>query len=202
MRIHPFLPVALLSLAAFAQAQNVEQRLHWARETIDADAVTRHLEPPAQSGETKWQVMKIDGCLIELKETIHREIPDSVITRGEVFGSAEDKIVTWNFDLGVLLPQFVMADTSVTVPQIKIFAEGDVFHLKTEFISKTVRKDGSVVDSRTWSAPGNTRNLWMNFDSPTVDNKVVVRRLEDDLRGAVMECSGQSRAELKTRRGR
>jgi hypothetical protein len=192
MRVHPFVPVALFAVAGLARGQGIEQRLQWARQTIDANAVTRHLEPPAHASETKWQVTKIDGCQVELKETIHRDTPDSVVSRGEVLDSAQDKIVTWNFDLAVLLPQYVLADTSVTVPQIKIFAEGDVFHLKTEFVSKTLRKDGSVADTRTWSAPGNTRNLWMNFDSPNVDNKAVVRRLESDLRGAVTECAGPS----------
>jgi hypothetical protein len=191
MRIHPFLPIAALSLAAVSKGQTVEQKLQWARETIDANAVTHHMEPPAQSGGTRWQVMKIDGCTMELKETVHREASDAVITSAGVFGSSDDKIVTWDFDLGVLIPEFVSADTSVAVPQIKIFAEGDAFHLKTEFVSRTIRKDGTVADTRTWSSPGNARNLWMNFDSPTVDNKAVVRRLESDLRNAVMECSGK-----------
>lgn len=192
MRIHPFVPIAALSALALAKGQNVEQRLQWAREAIDANAVMSHLQPD-QSSETKWQVTKIAGCQVELKETIHREAPDSVVSRGELLSSADDKIITWNFDLAVLLPQFVMADTSVAVPQIKIFTEGDAFHLKTDFVSKTVRKDGSVADMRTWSTPGNSRNLWMNFDSPNVDNKAVVRRLELELRGAVQECSGQLR---------
>lgn len=193
MRIRPFLPIAILSAAALGKGQTVEHRLQWARATIDANAVTHHMEPPARSGETKWQVTKIDGCMVELKETVHRENPDSIISAGEVLGAADDKIVTWNFDLATLSPQFIMADTSVEVPQLKIFAEGDVFHLRTEFVSKTLRRDGSVADTRTWSAPGNTRNLWMNFDSPNVDNKAVVRRLELDLRGAVTECATQLR---------
>jgi hypothetical protein len=193
MRIRPFLSITVLSAAALANGQTVEHRLQWARATIDANAVTRHMEPPAQSGETKWQVTKIDGCRVELKETVHRENPDSIITGSEVLGSAEDKVVTWNFDLATLSPRLIMADTSVEVPQIKIFAEGDVFHLKTRFVSKTLRRDGSVADTRMWSAPGNTRNLWMNFDSPNVDNKAVVRRLELDLRGAVRECTAQLR---------
>jgi len=193
MRVPSFVFIAVLSVAHLAHGQTVEGRLQWAREAIDANAVTRHSEPPAQVGGTKWQVTKIDGCQVELTETIHRDLPDSIVSRGEVFGSAEDKIVTWNFDLAMLLPQYILADTSVAVPQIKIFAEGDVFHLTTAFVSKTLRKDGSVADTRTWSTPGNTRNLWMNFDSASVDNKAVVRRLEADLRGAVLECSGQLR---------
>jgi hypothetical protein len=197
MRIHPLFPLAILSLAAVSKGQTVDRRLSWVRETIDAHAVTHQLEPPARSADTKWQVMKIDGCTMELKETVHREMPDSVFTREGVLGSSEDKTVTWAFDLGGLLPQFVMADTSTGVPQLKIFAQGDAFHLKTEFVTRTIRKDGTVADTRTWSSPGNTRNLWMYFDSPSADNKALVRKLEFNLRGAVGDCVGNK---ARTRR--
>src|SRR5579863_1579763 len=100
MRVNPLLPVAVLSLAAVLNGQTVEQRLKWARETIDAYAVTHHFEPPARSSGTRWQVARIDGCNVELKETAHRESPDTVFTPEGVFGFSEDKVVTWTFDLG------------------------------------------------------------------------------------------------------
>jgi hypothetical protein len=192
MRIQYFLPLAVVSLAAVLNAQDVDERLKWARETIDANAVTRHFEPPARSSGTKWRVMRIDGCTVELKETNHREVPESVFTSDGVFGLSQDKVVTWTFNLASLKPDFIMADTSVGVPHVKIFAEGDAFHLQTEGVSRTVRKDGSVVSTTNWDTPGNTRNLWMYFDSPTADNKLVVRRLETDLRDAVNQCAAQA----------
>jgi hypothetical protein len=82
-----------------------------------------------------------------------------------------------------------MADTSVDVPHIKIFAEGDAFHTKTETTSRALRKDGSVQSSQTWSVDGNARNLKMFFDSPSTDNKALVKRIESDLRDAVYQCA-------------
>jgi hypothetical protein len=189
MRVNPLLPMAVLSFAAVLNAQSVEERLKWARETIDTHAVTHHFEPPSRSSGTKWQVTKIDGCTMELKQTDHRESPDTVFNSGSVYGFSEDKIVTWTFDLGNLSPRFVTADTSVGFPHIKVFAEGDAFHLKTESVSRIVREDGTTANTRTWSTAGNARNLWMYFDSPAVDNKPLVRRLELDLRDAVRICS-------------
>ncbi|SRR6266699_1862081 len=157
MRVHCFL---LIAGAAALHGQD----LKWARENIDAHATMRHFEPPARSSGTRWQVGRIEGCSIELKQISHREAPDSV----------EDKTVTWAFDMGSLKSRYVMADTSTGLPHIKIFAEGDVFHLKTE--------------TATWSTSGNARNLWMYFDSPDVDNKVLVRRLEGELRRAIEHC--------------
>jgi hypothetical protein len=192
MRLHPLLPLAAVVLVGSLKAQNVEQTLKWARENIDAHAVTHHLEPPARSNGTKWQVVKMEGCTLELKETLHREAPDSVANSEGVFGYEEDKVVTWSFDLGSLLPQFIMADTSIGAPHMKIFAEGDAFHTKTESTSRLVKKDGSTQSSSTWSTSGNARNLMMYFDSSETDNKLIVRRLEADLRGAVSQCAVQA----------
>jgi hypothetical protein len=111
-----------------------------------------------------------------------------VVKRDGVFSLNEDRTITWTFDLGSLLPQFVMADTSAGLPHIKIFAEGDAFHTKTETVSRAVRPDGSIESTSTWSAAANARNLMMYFDSPTVDNKALVHRLESELRDAVYVC--------------
>jgi hypothetical protein len=81
-----------------------------------------------------------------------------------------------------------MADSSTDVPHLKIFAEGDAFHTKTETVSRAVRKDGSVESTKTWSVSNNTRNLTMFFDSPGVDNKKLVHRLEGELRAAIYQC--------------
>jgi hypothetical protein len=192
MRVNPVLPVAVLSFAAVLNAQSVEERLKWARETIDTHAVTHHFEPPSRSSGTKWQVTKIDGCTMELKQTDHRESPDTVFNGGSVYGFSEDKIVTWTFDLSGLAPEFITADTSTGLPQVRIFAEGDAFHLQTESVSRFLRKDGTTASTSTWSTPGSARNLWMYFDSPTIDNKPLVRRLELDLQDAVKICSAPS----------
>ncbi len=204
IRLNPLLLVtaALLAgsmlagsmLASSVNAQSVDQTLHWARESINAHAVTHHLEPPAKISGTKWEFAGIEGCTVELKETAHREAPDSVANPEGVFGLSEDKIVTWTFDLGALLPQFIIADTSVGAPHIKIFAEGDAFHLKTDTTSRLLKKDGTIQSSTNWSNASNARNLMMYFDSPSTDNKVLVRRLESDLRDAVAQCVVQARA--------
>jgi hypothetical protein len=195
MRLKRFIPMAVVLVAGSMKAQNVEKTLKWARENIDAHAVTHRLEPPSNISGTKWEVARIEGCTVELKETAHREAPESVAKSEGVFGFSEDKVVTWTFDLGALLPQFVMADTSAGAPHIKIFAEGDAFHLKTETSSKLLNKDGTVESSSNWSNAGNARNLTMYFDSPSTDNKVIVRRLETDLRDAVALCSVQARVQ-------
>ena len=192
MRIMSSLPIAVVLLVGLLKAQNVEQTLKWARENIDAHAMTHHVDPPARSNGTKWQVVKIDGCSMELKETLHREAQDSVVNNEGVFGFAEDKAVTWTFDLSNLLPQFIMADTSVGAPHVKIFAEGDAFHTKTESVSRLMKKDGSTQSTSAWSTAGSARILEMFFDSPLTDNKVVVRRVATDLRDAATQCSVQA----------
>lgn len=186
MRILPG-TIAIL-LAGSMYGQTVEQSLKWARENIDTHAVIRHVEPPSRLSGVRWRVNKIDGCQVELQETDHRESADSVVRHEGVFSLNEDKVVTWSFDLGALQPQFVMADTSAGFPHIKIFAEGDAFHTKTETTSRAVRKDGSLESTDTWSVNGNARNLMIYFDSPSIDNKVLVHRLEAELRDAVYQC--------------
>src|SRR5215469_3299951 len=128
MRFCIFAPITALLLAGSIQAQTAEQTLTWARENIDANAVTHQDEPPSRLSGVKWRVNKIDGCKVELQETDHRESADSVVKPSGVFSLNEDKTITWSFDLGSLLPQFVMADSSAGTPHIKIFAEGDAFH--------------------------------------------------------------------------
>jgi len=170
------------------RAQTADQSLEWARETIDTHAVVHHLETPGKISGTRWQVSRIDGCAIELKETDHREVPDGIVNRDGVFMLDEDKVITWNFNLSSLQPAFVMADTSIHEPHVKIFAQGDAFHTKTEVVTRAVRHDGSTQSTQTWSAADNRRNLTIFFDSPGADNKLLVRRLESDLRDAVGHC--------------
>lgn len=193
MRFNSLVPLAILLFAGSMRAQNVEQTLQWARENINAHAVTHRLEPPSRISGTKWEVSRIEGCTVELKEMAHREAPESVANSEGVFGFSEDKTVTYTFDLGALLPRFIMADTSEGAPHLKIFALGDAFHQKTESTSKLLKKDGTTQSTTSWSTAGSQRNLTIFFDSPSSDNKVIVRRLETDLREAVALCSEQAR---------
>jgi hypothetical protein len=197
MRVHTILPIAVLTLAAVLNAkktvESIEQRLQWARETIDAHAMTHHFEPPARSSGTKWQVTRIEGCTMELKESAHREAPDSILTGENVFGLSEDKVVTWTFNLAHLLPQFIVAETD-GVPHLTISSQGDAFHFTTEEVSRTLSKDGTTVSTRNWSAPGNAPNLWIYFDSPDADNSSLVKRLEHDLRDAASRCASEASA--------
>jgi hypothetical protein len=189
MRVHCLLLSAVLPAFAASTGPTVEQRLEWARGSIDAHATMQHFEPPASSSGTKWHVARIEGCQVEFEQTAHRESPDSVLTREGVFDSVEDKVVRWAFDLGEFDPASVAADTSAGLPHLRIFAEGDVFHLKTESVSRIVGKDGSTVRTETWSTAGNARNLWIYFDSPGADNNTLVKRVAADLRDAVRQCS-------------
>jgi len=193
MRVNHFLPLAVLSFAAVLDAQSVQLNLKWVRETIDAHAVTHHFEPPAKSSESKWQVTNIEGCTVELKETSHRESPNSVVSGDEVFGLSEDRVSTWTFDLANLLPQFIMADSNGGA-HVGIFAQGDTFHFKTEVVSRTLRKDGTTAGTSVWSSPGSTPNLWIYFDSPTADNDRLVKRVGLDLQSAVLQCAVQAKA--------
>lgn len=180
-----------IALCCFAlHAQTVEDRLKPARESIDAHAVTRIFNPPAQSTETRWHVNRVDGCVLEMTQTWHHGETDGAVTGEGVFDVSEDKVVTWTFDLTALRPMDVVAETSEGVPHLLIFAAGDIFHLKTDFTSKLLRKDGTAAHANTWSAPGSDRNLWMFFDSPDADNRIVVKTLETDLRDAVRQCAG------------
>ena len=188
MRLHCLFLAAVLPALAVSPGLTIEQRLQFARESIDAHATMRHFEPPARSSSTKWHVVRMEGCQVELQQTAHRESPDSVFTSEGVFGSKVDKVVRWTFDLGELAPEYVTADTSAGLPHIRIFANGDLFHLHTDSVSRTLRSDGSAVRTETWSTPGNERNLFMYFDSPGVDNKSLVRELALDLRSAVDQC--------------
>lgn len=193
MRISWFLPVAFLTCVAASRAQSIEQKLKWVRETIDAHAVTQHLEPPAKTSSTKWQVTRIDGCTMELKETNHRESPDSLVTAGVLYGISEDKVSTWTFDLGNLHPQYIMADDNGGA-HIGIFAQADTFHFKTEVVQRTTRSDGTVAATSTWSTPGAASNLWIYFDSPDGDNNQLIRKVEFALQSAVMQCVPQTHA--------
>jgi hypothetical protein len=188
MRVHYFLPLAVLSFAAVLSAQNPEPSLKRVRETIDAHAVTHHFEPPAKSSETKWQVTNIQGCTVELKETSHRESPNSEVFRDDVLSLSEDRVSTWTFDLAKLLPQFIMAD-SFGGAHVGIFAQGDTFHFKTDVVSRTLRKDGTTAGTSTWSTPGTTSNLWIYFDSPTADNDQMAKQVGLDLQSAVLQCA-------------
>lgn len=192
MRVHLFLPIAALSFAAMLNAkksvETIEQRLQWARDAIDAHAMTHHFEPPARSSGTKWQVTRIEGCSMELKESAHREAPDSIPSGENVFGLSEDKVVTWTFNLAHLLPQFIVAGTDGG-PHVEIFSQGDTFHFTTEGFSRTLKKDGITVSTSNWSSPGNAANLRIYFDSPAADNDSLVRRLENDLRDAASRCA-------------
>jgi hypothetical protein len=159
---------ALLAVALL-EGQTVEERLRWARESIDAHAVSRFVEPPDRESGTKWSVTLLNGCSVGLKETWQRT------AGGEV---TESRVINYTFDLRDLRPGDILADTSTGKPQLKIFAPGDIFHLRTDF-----KKGG-----RDWSTPGSARNIWMTFDSPMADNRMVVRRLERDLRDAAGIC--------------
>jgi hypothetical protein len=183
--------VPLIALCSFAlHAQTVEDRLKSARENIDAHAIVHTFDPPAQSTETKWHVNQIDGCTMELTQAWHRDAADGAVTREGIFNVAEDKVVTWTFDLASLRPLDVIADTSEGLPHLLIFAAGDAFHLKTDFTSKMLRKNGTTVHTNAWSAPGSERNLWMFFGSPDADNKAMVKALQLDLHDAIRQCAG------------
>jgi hypothetical protein len=126
---------------------------------------------------------------MELTQSWHRDAADDAVTREGVFDVAEDKVVTWTFDLASLRPLDVTADTSEGVPHLLIFAPGDAFHLKTDFTSKMLRKDGTAVHTNGWSAPGSERNLWMFFGSPDADDKAIVKALQIDLHNAIRQCA-------------
>lgn len=197
MRISCTLPIsAVLSAALLCGASDarlsIEQRLNWAKETIDAFAGSRHDTPPAKSTETRWKVSHIDGCTVELTQSIHREEPDSVLSNGDVLGLSEDRTLTWTFDLADLRPQFVIADP-VGGPHISILAQGDAFHLKTDVVSRNVRRDGTIARTSTWSTPGTASNLWIYFDSRDGDNSQLIKRVESDLQSAVALCRAQAR---------
>jgi hypothetical protein len=188
MRVNHFLPIAAFSFTAVLNAQSAGGQLQWLHTAIDDHAATHHFEPPAQISQTKWEVAKIDGCTVELKQTSHRESPDTVYEKDGIFGLSEDKVVTWTFDLGDLRPDYITAGTATGEPHLKIFAAGDVFHLKTDVVSRNTNKDGSVASTRNWSTTGNARNLWMYFDSPDADNNMAVKKLAAGLRSAVSAC--------------
>jgi hypothetical protein len=160
------------------RGETIEEKLKWARENIDAHAVMRFSEPPGRFSETKWSVTRVDGCAVELKQAWQRTAPE---------GASEARVIRYSFDLRGLSPGQVQADTSIGLPHLKIFATGDVFHRQTDFTS---RKRGSD-KAESWSVAGNDRNLWMYFDSPTANNRALVRRLARDLRAAVAQCGYQ-----------
>jgi hypothetical protein len=188
--------MAVFCFAAVLNAkktEGIEQKLKWARETIDSFAVTHHFEAPAKSSGSKWQVTRIEGCTVELKESAHRESPDSVVTDQGIFGLSEDRTVMWSFNLANLIPRFIAA-SDVGGPHIEIVSEGDAFHFNTEVESRTVGKDGTTVNATNWSAPGTARNFRIYFDSPAADNNSLVRRLEHDLRDAADRCAVEARS--------
>ena len=163
--------------------------LEWAQQAIDSHAVTHYFDPPARRSDTKWKVLKLEGCQAELQQTWHRESRDGVVNPNGIFGLSEDKTVTYAFDLHELKPEEIYADTSTGLAHLKIFAHGDLFHLTTASVTHTLRADGSVAGTENWSVPGHTSNLWMYFDAPDVDNKAVVQRVAVELQDAAGKCA-------------
>ncbi len=158
------------------------------RDAINTKAVTTYFDPPARHSDTKWELVKLEACQVELKETWHRESPNSVFLAREMLSRVEDRTTTYTFDLRLLRRDEIMADTSTGLAQIKIFADADLFHVKTDTVSTALRADGSVADSTAWTMPGHTRNLWIYFDSPEADNKALVRRVAAELQAAADKC--------------
>jgi len=187
MTVLRIFPIALLAAATMLHGQSVEQILTATKTNIDTYAVMRHVSPPSRLTETRWQVSGIHGCSVELKQSIHREEPDSLLSNGAVLGLSEDRILTWTFDLSVLRPQSVLAEIAGG-PHVSILGQADAFHLKTDVVSRTVRRDGSVASTNSWSTPGTSGNLWIYFDSPDGDNKQLVKRVQADLQSAVSQC--------------
>ena len=193
MRINYLLPVAALSLAALSNAQSIDQKLKFVRETIDAHAETHQFEPPAKSSGTKWQVTRIEGCTIELKQTSpSRSRPTRWLSARRLFGISEDRIATWTFDLGNLRPQLHHGRFHRRRAR-RHFRRSGHLPLKTDVTQRTLRKDGTVAGTSTWSAPGTAPNLWIYFDSASGDNNQLVKQVESDLQSAVMQCMVQSR---------
>src|SRR5207248_9627066 len=89
MRAHYLLVAAALPALAVSTGPTIEQRLQSAREAIDAHATMRHFEPPTRSRGTKWHVDRIDGCHMELRQTAHRQSPDSRLSPGRHIGTTE-----------------------------------------------------------------------------------------------------------------
>lgn len=192
MRIPYALPVAAFLCAVVLHGEsnerlNITQKLNSTKDTIDAFAVTHHDSPPSRSTETRWKVSRIEGCTLELRQTIHREEPDSLLVNGDVLGLSEDRILTWSFDLANLRPQFVMADT-LGGPHVSILAQGDAFHFKTDVITRNVRRDGTIARTSTWSSPGTASNLSIYFDAPDAENNQLIKRVQSELQGAVSQC--------------
>jgi hypothetical protein len=198
MRIPLSLRMTAFLCAAILHGESNEhltlaQRLDLMKTTIDAYATTRHDSPPARSIETKWKVSRIDGCMLELKQSIHREEPDSILMSGAVLGISEDRVLTWTFDLADLRPESVMADT-LGGPHVSIFAQGDAFHFKTDVVSRSVRRDGTIAHTNVWSSPGTASNLWIYFDAPDGDNNQLIKRVKADLQNTVSRCVTLARA--------
>ena len=167
-----FLHIAMVCfLGGQLNAQTVEERLKWARANIDAHASMRFSgsfsDAAAGLNETTWHVTRIEGCLIELKQTWLRE-------------PREGRTVEYSLDLSTLHPEDVMHDISTGLPHVKIFAQSDVFRLSTR-------------STAGWSGESTARNLWMYFDSPSADNAAVVKKVAKALRGAISQCRGYQR---------
>jgi hypothetical protein len=183
-----FLLSAMPGGFAVVSGQTVDG-LKWTQDAIDKHAVMRFFDPPARHTDTKWQVVTLEGCQAELKQTVHRESPETVFNRQGIFGKSEDRTMIYTFDLHELKPAEIDSDTSAGLAHVKIFAHGDLFHVKTDSVSNTVSADGTVADTTNWSVSGHTSNLWIYFDSPEVDNKMMVRRVAVELQTAAEKCN-------------
>lgn len=178
MRVHS---IVLLAVPWFGGAHNghpADQILRWTRDTINAHAVMHFSSPPGRSSETRWSVENVSGCRIELKEAWHREASNEVFPP-----TLQAKTVKWDFSLNDLQPEYISSDASAGVPHVTIFAPSDVFHLKTDFQST----------QGAWSSTGSERNLWMYFDSPDGDNRILVKEVEEHLRKATEACASHQR---------
>ena len=152
MRINYFLPVAVLSFAAVLNAQSIDQKLKWVRETIDAHAETHQFEPPAKSSGTKWQVARIEGCTIELKQT-----SPSRVARLGGFGRQSVRHLrrqSRHLDFRPRQPAAAAHHGRFHRRRARghFRASGHLSH-QDRRDARTLRKDGTVAGTSTWSAP-------------------------------------------------
>jgi hypothetical protein len=188
MRVHLLAPIAVCLIGGMLFGQTIEQRLAWARSAIDAHAETRFVDPSGVTTQTHWQVERIEGCSVTLKQTWQKQVWQQVRQPQAHTGDSQpvsEKVTTYAFDLRDLKPAYVGADSSTGYPQVTIFALGDVFHLTSSF---TQAAQGESGESKSWSVSSNTRNIWIYFDSASADNLALVKRVRDDLQAAIRHC--------------
>lgn len=172
----------------FGQPVSFKETMDWLVTNVNAHAKTEYQNPPSVKAQTTWEITERRGCELDVKQVFHREAIQNITAFDGALSTYEDEAKTYTFDLTDLHAKNIRAVTAEKTPYVILTSVTDVFGVKTEHKSKTVRTDGSERDKAEWSMEQRARTLWIYFGAGGTDNTKLAREMETNLRTGVDFC--------------